>query len=53
MVRTLVLWLMVLVMTNAECLSSSVNGKGKGNVSHFKPFSEFLDRYIIDQEISQ
>lgn len=53
MVRMVILWLMVLVMTNTGCLSGSANGGGKGNVSHFKPFSEFLDRYVIDQEISQ
>lgn len=53
MVRMVILWLMVLVMTNTGCLPGSANGGGKGNVSHFKPFSEFLDRYIIDQEISQ
>ena len=53
MVRRVILWLMVLVMTNTECLPRSANGGEKGNVSHFKPFSEFLDRYIIDQEISQ
>ena len=40
-------------MTNTGCLPGSANGGGKGNVSHFKPFSEFLDKYIIDQEISQ
>ena len=53
MVRMVILWLMVLVMTNTGCLPGSANGGGKGNVSHFKPFSEFLDKYIIDQEISQ
>lgn len=41
------------VNTNSRQLPDSITLGEKKRKSRFKPFSEFLDRYIVDQEIAQ